>query len=451
MRNRLWLLTVVWYALTTNILLAQSPVSLELQSKAGERITGAIADPIMDSYLNPAMMDFDHFTLFTGGKYDEKGEPDKLHLPLNGTHLYMFMPYKSWNLGVMLDGQLLDNYTGFNNNLFYQKEFNHKFYNATFTISRYLSPKIKAGLSYQMQKSENYNFDKYINYYTMTSIYNRYKTAGKSISHIARVGFEYKFHPNFSIVPGIKIENYQRKESTGQESRVAYFKDFSSSSDQLSVTLNDFYVFKPLNCTIPEYNLLLNYETSLIRFRLQGDYEKYNFKERFEYTYSEYNPDWYFDPENPENKTNTYTVKPNTEKDISTFTISTGAEIPIQNVLTLCWAYQYKNGKTQNLKRSSDHYLYEYGDKEQNLSFAFLLALTPKLKLNFTYTKSKIENDPQVSYPNTDYEINDYKLEQDNTTFGFSYKINNMFNCNFLAGKVSNGLSFAGLQLQYSH
>ena len=201
MRKRAWSFAVWWFVFI-NMAFAQQPVSLELQSKAGEKITGVIADPVMDAWLNPAMMDYQSLTVYTGGTFDDTDAPDELDLPLNNSHFYVFLPLKSWTLGAMADGQLHNNYFDFQSPWWDLDEvYNHRYQNMALQINKQLTPELNLGFAWQRQEFEKTEpGDRYIDE-SFEAMYHLTNIGPQYTLNTVKAGLRYQISPDLSINP----------------------------------------------------------------------------------------------------------------------------------------------------------------------------------------------------------------------------------------------------------
>ncbi len=285
MPNKFWFLLTILLFVCKSVY-SQQPVSLELQSKAGEKILGTIADPITDSYINPAMMDFEKPTIYSGARFTRIEELDNISQSyFDQQHLYIFIPYKSWSFGIMADKIIntiyFDTYYYENPNL---DHINEKY---VFSISKKLSTNHSLGLSLEYQKRNN-TYDEYNTIYNYTGneyiLDPLYKIQGDMGIKKLTIGGKLKFKKKLYICPSfsyslVNKELYNNQYTIRSKSNYIYnYNDFYVKFyDSISYNNDNYPAFNFPQSTfslIGSYNIHKNIKT-----RFWGNYNKLKYTE----------------------------------------------------------------------------------------------------------------------------------------------------------------------------
>ncbi|MBN2410768.1 hypothetical protein JXQ31_03680 [candidate division KSB1 bacterium] len=441
---------VLLLCVLTSAVYGQNPISLPLQSKAGEKITGVIADPVLDVYINPAMMKFDKFTIFTGGTIDDLNAPSKLDLPLNNSFLYIFVPFRTWSFGVMADGQLKDNIMGFNQDLIHAPLYDHEYYNLNFLLNKQLFSKINLGISCLYRNAPNSDIDNYIHTdYLLNSVYAPDKFAGGYKSFDVKAGLQIKLLPSLSVLPSITWSQISKKQYNKEYK--AIYPNFKATFNGITDTTTyiDNYNFLPFDFKYPSYDILIKWNLKNILFRFQGNYHTYEFTEKYVNESNEYHQ--IYDPSTTEHYTYTEYEKNVYQKDkkLSKYALKFGADIPLGDYFNVYLAYHHQIGKTTRPDTDPKYYRHEYGDKLQMFTSALQYKLSTKMFLYYSISYNSIQNLAQnshsrsvVIYDRYHYKFSDYYL-------GFEYQFIKHLKGFLLINNVPYIPELISFQLQY--
>ncbi len=428
MRNRLWLLTVVWYALTVNMLWAQTPISLQLQSKAGDRITGVIADPIMDSYLNPAMMDFDHLTIFTGARYNKIGTYNDIsNTYIDSEHLNVFLPIKSWNVGLMADKKVASVYNEYD---YYSEpklkpRLDDKYNSCLLLLNKKINTRIGIGISFQYLERDNPNSYTYwtLNYTGNEKILDPLlNIEGNSKEFKGKLGGKIKINEKLILNPVLGISTFQKKAYRQIESINNYWNTLSTFEDFYYTIHERYYLSTDIS---PE----LSFETYKLGIQLDWQINEKS-KSRFIFNYfkMDYYQEYYYSTwikdtyrtypqdtiQTDEDYRYTHRTKDNSIRNIN---VGAGVEFNIFNKMNNYLTFVITNYLRKSKEIGTYKYFYQEQDStsERNsysdsklhdgviqLSYGFSFKLTNSTKFTYSIYSEVISLSYEIETKNFD-------------------------------------------------
>jgi hypothetical protein len=181
------------------------PISLSLESKGGINTAGLIPDILVDASINPVFLKSQKNILYLGGRLeiDETPPDGSTFIPLNYSHLYTLIPYRSINIGVLLTEKVP--YSMKSRNLF------RRYRTGEILLNKSFSPSLGVGISFKVQDySYQSNFNKNANWINALPYHNE-SYSGYLLYSIG-ISASFQLLYNLHIMPMIQIQKHQQRD-----------------------------------------------------------------------------------------------------------------------------------------------------------------------------------------------------------------------------------------------